>query len=384
MKFATTAIHAGQPPDPSTGAIMTPIYQTSTYVQEAPGKHKGYDYARTANPTRTALEANLAALEGGKYCAAFSSGCAATNTVMNLLKSGDHVVSCRDLYGGSYRLFTKVYEKYGVSFSFVNAFNTDEIAKAMRPETKLLWIETPSNPQLTIVDIRACAEIARARRVASVIDNTFASPYLQQPLSLGVDIVVHSTTKYLGGHSDSVGGAVITNDKAIFDQVKFYQNSVGAVPGPMDCFLILRGTKTLAVRMERHCANARKIADYLAGHKEVAHVNYPGLKSHPGHEVAKKQMRDFGGMISLELTGGIERNVRFASSTKLISLAESLGGVESLIGHPISMTHGSIPPEERKKGGLPDALVRISVGIEDIEDLIEDVERAIDLSRNAR
>ncbi|OHB75966.1 MAG: cystathionine gamma-synthase [Planctomycetes bacterium RBG_16_59_8] len=381
MKFATKAIHAGQSPDPTTGAIMTPIYQTSTYVQESPGKHKGYDYARTNNPTRAALEANLAALEEGKYGVAFGSGCAAANTVMNLLKSGDHVVSCRDLYGGSYRLFTKVYEKYGIGFTFVNAHRLEEVAPAIRPETKLLWIETPSNPQLTIVDIKAVSEIAHAKGVKVAVDNTFASPFLQQPLTLGADIVVHSTTKYLGGHSDSVGGVAITNDAEIHRELKFYQNSVGAVPGPMDCFLILRGTKTLPVRMERHCANAAKVARFLAGHPEVGVVNYPGLESHPGHAIARKQMRDFGGMVSLELKGGTERNIRFAGSTEVFSLAESLGGVESLIGHPITMTHGSIPPEERKRSGLPDALVRLSVGIEDIDDLIEDLDRAIAKSK---
>ena len=382
MGFGTDAIHAGQSPDPVTGAIMTPVYLTSTYKQVEPGVLTGgFDYARTNHPTRAALERNLAALEGARHGLCFASGCAATNTVMALLKSGDHVVSCRDLYGGSYRLFTQVYERFGVEFTFVNAHRLDEIEPAIRNNTKLLWLETPSNPQLTITDIAAAAAIGRRHGVKVCVDNTFATPYLQRPLSLGADIVVHSTTKYLGGHSDVVGGAVLLDDAAVYDRLKFLQNSIGAVPGPLDCFLVLRGTKTLHVRMERHCENGRRVAAFLAEHPDVNHVHYPGLAEFPNHDVAKRQMRDFGGMISVELKGGLERNRRFCASTKVFTLAESLGGVESLLGHPMTMTHASIPPEERAKSGLPDALVRLSVGIEDVDDLIEDLAQAIERSR---
>jgi cystathionine gamma-lyase len=381
MRFSTRAIHAGQSPDPATGAIMTPVYLTSTYVQKAPGDHKGYEYARTQHPTRAALEKNLASLENAEFGLCFASGLAAENTVLNLLKSGDHVVSCRDLYGGTYRLFTKVWEKLGIEFSFVNAFDVREIEKAIRKETKQLWLETPSNPQLTIVDIRAASEIAHRHSVQVVVDNTFATPCLQQPLDLGADIVVHSTTKYLGGHSDVIGGALLTGDAETHEQLKFYQNSVGAVPGALDCFLVLRGTKTLTVRMERHCRNAGIIAEFLRGHKDVKAVHYPGLPDDPGHAVAKKQMSGFGGMISVELEGGMERNLRFTTKTKVFSLAQSLGGVESLLGHPMSMTHAAIPAEERAKAGLPDALIRLSVGIEDETDLVEDLDRAILESR---
>lgn len=381
MRFSTRAIHAGQSPDPATGSIMTPVYLTSTYVQKAPGDHKGYEYARTQHPTRAALEKNLASLENAEFGLCFASGLAAENTVLNLLKSGDHVVSCRDLYGGTYRLFTKVWEKLGIEFSFVNAFDVREIEKAIRKETKQLWLETPSNPQLTIVDIRAASEIAHRHSVQVVVDNTFATPCLQQPLDLGADIVVHSTTKYLGGHSDVIGGALLTGDAETYEQLKFYQNSVGAVPGALDCFLVLRGTKTLTVRMERHCRNAGIIAEFLRGHKDVKTVHYPGLPDDPGHAVAKKQMSGFGGMISVELEGGMERNLRFTTKTKVFSLAQSLGGVESLLGHPMSMTHAAIPAEERAKAGLPDALVRLSVGIEDEGDLVEDLDRAILESR---
>ncbi len=381
MRFSTKAIHAGQSPDPTTGAIMTPVYLTSTYVQNAPGEHKGYEYARTQHPTRGALERNLAALENAEFGLCFSSGLAAENTVLNLLSTGDHVVSCRDLYGGSYRLFTQVWGKLGIQFSFVNAFDVEEIRKAIRKETKLLWLESPSNPQLTITDIRAAAEIAHAHNVNVVVDNTFATPCLQQPLDLGADIVVHSTTKYLGGHSDVLGGALLTRDAKLHEQLQFYQNSVGSVPGALDCFLILRGTKTLAVRMERHCRNAFAVARFLQDHKEVAKVHYPGLPDDPGYATAKNQMSGFGGMVSLQLAGGIERNKRFTTKTSVFSLAESLGGVESLLGHPISMTHAAIPKEEREKGGFPDALIRLSVGIEDESDLIEDLDRAIRESR---
>jgi cystathionine gamma-lyase len=381
MRFSTKAIHAGQEPDPATGAIMTPVYLTSTYVQSAPGEHKGYDYARTNHPTRAALERNLAALEDGKFGLAFASGLAAENTILNLLKSGDHVVSCRDLYGGTYRLFTKVWEKLGIEFTFVNAFHLQEIEPAIRKNTRMLWLESPSNPLLTVTDIAEASKIAKRHGVRTVVDNTFATPYLQKPLALGADFVVHSTTKYLGGHSDVVGGAIVTNDEAAWKELKFYQNAVGAVPGALDCFLVLRGTKTLAVRVRQHCENARAIAKFLRGHQDVKQVRYPGLPDDPGHAVAKKQMSDFGGMISLELQGGLERNIRFTTKTKVFSLAESLGGVESLLGHPITMTHASIPKAERERGGLPDALVRLSVGIEDVEDLIEDLDRAIAASR---
>ncbi len=375
MRFSTRAIHAGQPPDPSTGAIMTPIYQTSTYVQEAPAKHKGYEYARTGNPTRTALEANLAALESARFGVCFASGCAAANTVMNLLRAGDHVVAGDDLYGGTYRLFTKVFEKYGLTFTFVNTSDLDATARAFRRETRMVWVETPSNPLLRITDLAAVAKLAHDRGALAVADNTFATPYLQRPIELGCDLVVHSTTKYLGGHSDVVGGAVLLNDEELRKQLGFYQNAVGAVPGPMDCFLTLRGTKTLAVRMERHCENAERIARHLAEHPMVAYVNYPGHDRHPGHEIARRQMARFGGMISFELKASLEQSVRFVSSTRVFSLAESLGGVESLIEHPASMTHASIPRELRQKSGLADGLIRLSVGIEDVEDLIEDLER---------
>ena len=381
LGFATRAVHAGQPPDPATGAIMTPVYLTSTYVQAAPGRHKGYDYSRSSNPTRAALEANLASLEGGKFGLAFASGLAAENTVLHLLSSGDHVVAARDLYGGSYRLLTKVWRQLGVEVSFVETSRREEIEPALRPNTKQLWIETPSNPLLTITDIGDACDIAHRHGVQVVVDNTFATPFLQRPLELGADIVVHSTTKYLGGHSDLIGGAVVTSNDEAFDRLKFLQNAIGAVPGPLDCFLVLRGTKTLAVRMKEHCANGMTVAGFLENHPEVQKVRYPGLESHPGHPIAARQMSAFGGMVSLELEGGLERNVRFTTKTRVFSLAESLGGVESLVGHPVTMTHASIPEEERSRGGLPDALVRLSVGIEDQKDLLEDLERAILESR---
>jgi len=384
MQFATKAIHAGQAPDPATGAIMTPVYLTSTYVQEAPGQHKGYDYARSNHPTRAALEANLAALENGRYGLCFASGLAAENTVLHLLQTGDHVVAARDLYGGSHRLFQQVWRRLGIEFTFVNAFNIDEIAAAIRPDSKMLWLETPSNPQLTIVDLAAAAEVAKRQGLTIVVDNTFATPFLQQPLALGADIVVHSTTKYLGGHSDVVGGAVVTDDTALYERLKFLQNAIGAVPGALDSFLVLRGTKTLALRMRQHCENAAAIADHLSHHPEVERVRYPGLATHPGHEIARRQMSGFGGMISLELRGGLERNMAFTTKTRLFALAESLGGVESLIGHPVTMTHGSIPPEERRRGGLPESLVRLSVGIEDIDDLIADLDQAITATKSAQ
>jgi cystathionine gamma-lyase len=374
---ATRAVHSGQEPDPATGAIMTPIYQTSTYVQEGPDVHKGFDYARTNHPTRLALERNLAALENGAYGVCFSSGSAAASAVIQTLGSGDHVVSCNDLYGGTYRLFTKVYERFGVSFSFVSTYDLAAVDKAITDKTRLLWVETPSNPMLQISDIRALAKLAKERGVKLCVDNTFATPFLQQPLEMGADIVVHSTTKYLGGHSDVVGGAVVTNDAEIYEQLKFLQNAVGSVPGPMDCFLVLRGTKTLPIRMERHCSNALQIARKLLEHPEVERVHYPGLPTHPHYELAKAQMRLAGGMISFELKGDVDRAVRFLKSCKVFALAESLGGVESLVGHPATMTHASIPREERLKAGLADGLIRLSVGIEDENDLIGDLEQAI-------
>jgi cystathionine beta-lyase/cystathionine gamma-synthase len=381
MRFATTAIHAGQEPDPATGAIMTPVYLTSTYVQEAPGEHKGFDYSRTNHPTRAALERNLAALEGGEFGLAFGSGLAAESTVLQLLRPGDHVVSGQDLYGGTYRLFTEVYQRFGIEFSFVDTGDPGAVEAALRPNTRQLWVETPSNPLLSITDIKAVATIAHAHRVTVVVDNTFATPYLQRPLEQGADIVIHSTTKYLGGHSDVIGGALVLNDAALHQRLKFLQNAVGAVPGPLDCFLVLRGTKTLAVRMAQHCHNAGRIAEFLAGHEDVEQVCYPGLPSHPGHSIAARQMTDFGGIVTVELKGGLERNLRFASSTCLFALAESLGGVESLIGHPTSMTHASIPEEQRDKTGLAAGMVRLSVGIEDVEDLIEDLAQAIAASK---
>ena len=377
-KFSTRAVHAGQKPDPATGAVMTPVYLTSTYVQESPGVHKGFEYSRTQNPTRKALEENLAALEGGEYGLCFSSGMAAISAVISALNCGDHVLSGDDLYGGTYRVFTKVFERFGILFDFVDTTNSEEVLKKITPKTKLLWLETPTNPLLNITDISEVSKIAHAKNVPVAVDNTFATPYLQEPLSLGADLVVHSSTKYIGGHSDVVGGAVITSDKSWYERLKFIQNSVGAVPGPMDSFLLLRGTKTLALRMERHCENALQIARFLLQHPKVLKVYYPGLESHKGHTLAKKQMRAFGGMISFELADGFEAAKKMASQMKVFSLAESLGGVESLIGHPATMTHAAIPREERLKRGLTDGLVRLSVGIEDVEDLISDLSQALD------
>lgn len=375
--FSTLAVHAGQSPDPATGAIMTPVYLTSTYVQEWPERHKGFDYARTVHPTRLALERNLAALEGASFGLCFGSGMAAASTVIQALSSGDHVLCGNDLYGGTYRVFTKVFRRFGVSFSFVDSTDLRALEAALTPQTKLVWIESPSNPLLRITDIRAVAGLARAKGAKLVVDNTFASPALQRPLSLGADVVVHSTTKYLGGHSDVVGGAILTSDEGLYGEYKFLQNAVGAVPGPLDCFLVLRGTKTLALRLERHCANAMALAKHLLAHPEVACVRYPGLPTHAGHELARSQMSGFGGMISFELKGDLERAKRMISSCRVFSLAESLGGVESLISHPASMTHGSIPREERLKAGLTDGLIRLSVGIEDVDDLRADLDAAI-------
>ncbi len=381
MRFATKAIHAGQSPDPATGAIMTPVYLTSTYVQDAPGKHKGYEYARTQHPTRSALEVCLAALEEGRYGLAFASGMAAESTVLQLLKAGDHVLCGQDLYGGTYRIMTRVYQRFNIESSFIDASRPENVAAAIRPATRLVWLESPSNPMLRVCHIEVIAQIAHVKGVKVVVDNTFASPALQQPLKLGADIVLHSTTKYLGGHSDVVGGAIVVNDEELYQELKFLQNAVGAIPGPLDCFLVLRGIKTLPLRMHQHSENAMRIALHLAQQREVLRVFYPGLPESPEYRLASKQMSAFGGMISLELAGGTERNIRFTTKTRLFSLAESLGGVESLIGHPMTMTHAAIPAEQRQRAGLPEALVRLSVGLEDIEDLVEDLDRAIAASR---
>ncbi len=379
MKFGTKAIHAGIEPDPSTGAIMTPIFQTSTYVQAAPGDHKGYEYARTQNPTRAVLEKNLAALENGVDAICFSSGLAAQDAVMKLLQSGDEIVSCNDLYGGSYRQMVRVYEKFGVKAKFIDMSEPRAIRKHLSKKTKLLWIETPTNPMLSIVDIEAICKIAQEKGIITCVDNTFASPYLQNPLDLGADIVLHSATKYIGGHSDAIHGCLVVKDLELAKQLHFIQNATGAVPGPQDCFLILRGIKTLHLRVREACHNAEKIAHFLVNHPAVDKVYYPGFKTHPNHKIAKKQMRLFGAMVSFDIKGGdVEDAKKVLSGTHLFSLAESLGGVESLIGHPASMTHASIPREERLKVGLTDSLIRLSVGIEDVEDLIEDLKMALD------
>ena len=379
MKFGTKAIHAGIEPDPATGAVMTPIYQTSTYAQSSPGVHKGYEYARTGNPTRTVLEDNLAALENGKFGICFSSGLAAMDAVIRLLQPGDEVLACDDLYGGSYRLLTKVHGGFGIKSRFVGMNNLTAFESAIRPETKLIWIETPTNPMLNIVDILAICTIAKKKGILTCVDNTFASPYLQNPLDLGADIVLHSATKYIGGHSDVVHGAIITNSELYAQKLRFIQNAVGAVPGPQDCFLILRGIKTLHLRVERACQNAAKIADFLRSHSKIKQVFYPGFIDHPGHDIAASQMRHFGGMVSFNLfTDTLDYAEKLLSNTKLFTLAESLGGVESLIGHPATMTHASIPREERLKVGLTDSLIRLSVGIEDVSDLIDDLNVAID------
>jgi len=378
MELATLMIHAGAEPDPSTGAIMTPIYQTSTFVQQAPGVHKGYEYARSQNPTRFALESALAAIEQGKYALAFSSGVDATDAVLKLLQPGDEVIAANDMYGGTYRLFTKVYEKFGIHFKFTDTTLPQNVQNAISPKTKLIWIETPTNPLMNITDIAAIAAIAKKANVLLCVDNTFASPFLQNPLLLGADIVMHSATKYLSGHSDVIQGCLVMNDDALRDQLYFIQKSCGAVPGPMDCFLVLRGIKTLHVRMERHCENGATIAHFLRNHPKVAHVYWCGFEDHPGYAVAQKQMRGYGGMMSFTLKDdSVENAKRVLSSTHLFSLAESLGGVESLINHPASMTHASIPREERLKNGLTDSLIRLSVGIEDEKDLIDDLNKAI-------
>lgn len=378
MKPATKFIHAGAEPDPSTGAIMTPIFQTSTYVQEAPGKNKGFEYARSQNPTRKALEEALAIIENGKFGLAFSSGVAATDAVIKLLEPGDEVIAASDMYGGTYRLFTKIFEKFGIKFLYTDTTNTDNIKSIVSKKTKLIWLETPTNPLMNITDISAVSVIAKDAGAWLCVDNTFASPYLQNPLDLGADIVMHSSTKYLGGHSDVIQGALVMNDAGLREKLYFIQKSCGAVPGPMDCFLMLRGIKTLHVRMKQHCENGKIIAEWLRKHPKISKVYWPGFTDHPGYAIAKKQMRDFGGMISFELKDDSpEETKRVLSSTKLFALAESLGGVESLINHPASMTHASIPKEERIRNGLKDSLIRLSVGIEDAEDLLEDLERAI-------
>jgi len=377
-KFATKAIHAGQEADPTTGAVMTPIYQTSTYQQKAPGDHKGFEYSRGTNPTRKALEDCLAALENGKFGLAFSSGMAATDCVLRLLKPGDEVVTGDDLYGGSYRIFTKVYEPLGIVFKFVNTSDVKAVEDAITDKTKLIWVETPTNPTLKLADIEAIGKVAKAKNILYADDNTFASPYLQNPLDLGADIVMHSVTKYLGGHSDVVMGALIVNDEDLYKQLWFYYNACGGTPGPQDAFLVLRGIKTLHLRMKAHCENGRKVAEYLKNHPKVEKIYWPGFEDHPGHDVAKKQMKDFGGMVSIVLKGAdLAETFRIASGFKVFTLAESLGGVESLINHPATMTHGSIPKETREKVGVVDNLLRLSVGIEDAEDLIADLEQAL-------
>ena len=379
MKFGTKVLHAGIVPDPRTGAIMTPIFQTSTYVQEAPGKHKGFEYARTQNPTRTVLEENLAALENAKFGRCFSSGMGATDAIIKLLAPGDEVICTHDLYGGTYRLFTTIYKNYGIIFKFVDLQDLEAVKQAFNQNTKMIWIESPTNPMMRIVDISAMVSIAKSYNSWVCVDNTFSTPYLQNPIDLGANIVIHSVTKYISGHSDVVMGAVITNDKALDDKIGYIQNSAGAIPGPNDCFLVLRGIKTLHIRMDRHCENGKKIALFLKDHPSVDQVFWPGFIEHPNHQVAKKQMRQFGGMISFTLKNDhIDFAFKLMRKLKLFKLAESLGGVESLIGHPASMTHASIPKEERLKSGLTDSLIRLSVGIEDIEDLIEDLKQAIE------
>lgn len=378
MKFATKALHAGVEPDPTTGAIMTPIYQTSTYVQASPGQHKGYAYARGKNPTRSQLEKNIAALENAKYALCFSSGMGATDAVVKMLKPGDEVITGDDLYGGTYRMFTKVFANYGIKFHFINLTDANNISNYVNANTKLIWIETPTNPTMQIVDIKACSVIAKKNNCVLAVDNTFASPYLQNPMDLGADIVMHSVTKYLGGHSDVVMGALCMSDDTLYEKLAFIHNSCGATPGPMDSFLVLRGIKTLHLRMERHCFNGRQVANFLRSHPKVEKVYWPGFEDHPNHSIAKTQMRDFGGMISFDLKShSQEEAFKLASSVKVFSLAESLGGVESLINHPASMTHASVPAAERARVGVTDSLLRLSVGVEDIDDLIADLKQAL-------
>ena len=379
MKFATKVIHAGQKADPTTGAVMTPIYQTSTYIQSKPGDHKGYEYSRTGNPTRAALEANLASLENGKHGLCFGSGLAAIDAILKLLSPGDEVISTNDLYGGTYRIFTKIFQNFGIKFHFIGLDDLSKIKPCINNKTKMIWSETPTNPMLNVCDIDSLSLIAQENNLLLVVDNTFATPYLQKPLDLGADIVMHSLTKYIAGHSDVVMGALVCKDDVLAEKLAFIQNSCGAVPGPMDSFLVLRGIKTLHLRMERHCKNGKAIAHFLKKHPKVGDVYWPGFKQHKNHGVAKKQMRDFGGMVSFNLVGNkLEDAVTLVSNTKYFTLAESLGGVESLCGHPASMTHAAIPKEEREKTGVLDSLIRLSVGVEDIDDLISDLEYALD------
>ncbi len=378
MKFGTKTIHAGLKSDPTTGAIMTPIYQTSTYIQSSPGNHKGYEYSRTGNPTRSALEKNLASLESGQYGVCFSSGLAAVDAIVKLLNPGDEVISTNDLYGGTYRIFTKIFERYGVKFNFVGMADSKSIESHINNKTKMIWAETPTNPMLNVIDIKLLSQISKKNKLLFVVDNTFATPYLQRPLELGADIVMHSLTKYMGGHSDVVMGAAICNDTNLAEQLYFIQNSCGAVPGPMDSFLVLRGIKTLHIRMQRHSENGKVIANFLKGHKSVHTVYWPGLESHPNHNVAKAQMDDFGGMVSFSLNGNkLKDAISVVSNMKYFTLAESLGGVESLCGHPASMTHAAIPKNKREKTGVVDSLIRLSVGIEDITDLVSDLDEAL-------
>lgn len=378
-KFATKAIHAGQAADPTTGAVMTPIYQTSTYQQAAPGDHKGYEYSRGTNPTRKALEDCIAALENGRFGLAFSSGMAATETVLKLLRPGDEVITGDDLYGGSYRIFTKVFEHYGIKFHFVDTSDPTQVQAKINQNTRLIWIETPTNPTLKLADIRAIGTLAKTAGVLFAVDNTFASPYLQNPLDLGADIVMHSVTKYIGGHSDVVMGALVVNDEELYNDLFFYYNACGGTPGPQDAFLVLRGIKTLHLRMRAHCENGRRVAEFLKNHPKIDHVYWPGFEDHPGHDIAKRQMRDFGGMVSVVLKDAtLAETFDIASSFKVFTLAESLGGVESLINHPATMTHGSIPKETRERVGVVDNLIRISVGVEDIDDLLADLAQALE------
>ncbi|WP_224365160.1 cystathionine gamma-synthase [Hyalangium versicolor] len=381
MRFDTLAIHAGQEPDPTTGAIMTPVYMTSTYVQAGPGEHKGYEYSRTQNPTRNALQACLAALEGAKFGAAFASGLAATDCLMHMLDTGDHVVVSDDVYGGTFRIFDKVFKRLGLNFSFVDLSKPENFEAAITSKTKMVWVETPTNPMLKLIDLARISEIAKKRGVISVADNTFMTPYFQKPLELGFDIVTHSTTKYLNGHSDVIGGFTGTSRQDIAEKMYFLQNAVGGVPGPMDCFLVLRGVKTLHVRMERHAENAMKVAQYLVSHPKVQKVTYPGLESHPQHALARKQMKGFGGMLTFDIKGGLEAARTFLKTVKVFACAESLGGVESLIEHPAIMTHASVPKETREKLGIADGFIRLSVGIEDAQDLIDDLAQALDAAK---
>ncbi|MEZ3144690.1 cystathionine gamma-synthase [Halobaculum sp. MBLA0143] len=381
FRIETDAIHAGQEPDDDTGALMTPIYANSTYEQDAPGDHRGYEYSRTGNPTRTDLEDNLAALEGAEYGRAFASGMGGINTVLNLLEAGDHVVAGDDVYGGTHRIFTQVYEEYDLSFDFVDTTDHDAVGDALREETELVWVETPTNPLMRVNDIGALSEMAHAHDALCVVDNTFATPYLQRPLEFGADVVSHSLTKYLGGHSDVVGGALVTDDEELDERIGFYQNSVGATPSPFDCFLVLRGTKTLPVRMDRHCENANELAAWLADHEAVDRVYYPGLESHPQHDLAAAQMDDFGGMLSFEFDGTLEQASTVVSETEVFTLAESLGGVESLIEQPAAMTHAAIPREERLAAGLTDGLIRVSVGVEHVDDMRRDLQTAFEAAQ---